>query len=857
MSLLETLADEIFAEPQFGRDLRRLEREKLRAEFARSSVSVSKIPEDWDYIRRLLQSALVFASSPRQADRRLAQRIATGTKLLGKQEDPTIDSLFTIIAGRLRNFPSLASVAGGTNLEGAPWSLRLEFVQRMMEQTVRSSDGSEKLLSPFQIAAWKALRSGASTALSAPTSAGKSYVLLAHVVDAVSKERLKVVYVVPTRALINQVAGDIRRETERRGVLVEITSVPVDLSGKERAVYVLTQERLELLLLEHPNAAIDLVIVDEAQTIGQETRGVILEAVLDRLLGREKPPQFVFIGPTIENPDYFGRLFGLDGFVSCATTEPAVTQNIVYADCVSSPKSEVVTRIELDGIQERVEAIPLDIILQTDDDRLSHLSVLLGSADPSIVYANGRAEAEKVAIKIADQLPDDGETLADLAPLIRFVRRHVHKDYALATTLEKGVAFHYGYMPSLLRAELEQHFKDRRLRFLVCTSTLLYGLNLPAKNIFLLRPKAGEDVLAGPDFWNLVGRAGRLGHELEGNVYLIDYDRWGRKPVAESGGLQVKSALGVTLTEKATNFLDYINQPQAAAESDAGFELALGKLVLDHRAGKLERTVERYGSRMERHLLENIVEGVERVSHAVALPKDILDRSIGVPPLRQLDLYEYFVKRIVEKGPAYVIPARPTEDFKVAEQSYRQAFKRIHTYLLNYPGKDKRHTFFAPLALRWMRGEPLPVLIDSAIRHARKQGKATPAATLIRRTMEDVEEDLRFRYVKFFTCYNALLVYALGETGFVEFVDTVPDIPLFLEMGGSSGAMINLMALGLSRTSAEAVNDYFTDKDLDLEQVKGWLVEHRGRFGQYEINEVCVQEIEALAGKLSDGSGHV
>jgi hypothetical protein len=188
-------------------------------------------------------------------------------------------------------------------------------------------------------------------------------------------------------------------------------------------------------------------------------------------------------------------------------------------------------------------------------------------------------------------------------------------------------------------------------------------------------------------------------------------------------------------------------------------------------------------------------------------------------------------------------------EFQPALENYRRAFRRIHTYLLQYPGGDKRHNFFAPLALRWMKGDPLPVLIDSAIQYNKRTGGGKSTARIIRDTMENVEDDLRFRYVKFFTCYNAILGFALQQSGKEQYVNTIPNVPLFLEMGGSSGVMINLMALGLSRTTAESLSEYITDKDLTLEQTKVWI---RGRnFAQLDISPICTQEAEQLAQTLA------
>ena len=54
-----------------------------------------------------------------------------------------------------------------------------------------------------------------------------------------------------------------------------------------------------------------------------------------------------------------------------------------------------------------------------------------------------------------------------------------------------------------------------------CTSTLLEGVNLPAKNIFIFSNAIGNSKFSDVDFWNLAGRAGRFSKELSGNIICV------------------------------------------------------------------------------------------------------------------------------------------------------------------------------------------------------------------------------------------------------------------------------------------------------------------------------------------------
>ena len=78
-------------------------------------------------------------------------------------------------------------------------------------------------------------------------------------------------------------------------------------------------------------------------------------------------------------------------------------------------------------------------------------------------------------------------------------------------------------MPSLIRLEVERLFRSGKIRFLICTSTLIEGVNLSCRTIVLRGPRKGiGHPMEAHDFWNLAGRAGRWGNEFQGNIICID-----------------------------------------------------------------------------------------------------------------------------------------------------------------------------------------------------------------------------------------------------------------------------------------------------------------------------------------------
>lgn len=86
---------------------------------------------------------------------------------------------------------------------------------------------------------------------------------------------------------------------------------------------------------------------------------------------------------------------------------------------------------------------------------------------------------------------------------------------------EKGIAFYIGKLQLNARSKIAEAYRNGILKIILCTSTLLEGINLPADNIFVILLNNEKNKLRQLEFLNLIERVGRLGHAVLGNVFLI------------------------------------------------------------------------------------------------------------------------------------------------------------------------------------------------------------------------------------------------------------------------------------------------------------------------------------------------
>jgi len=69
-----------------------------------------------------------------------------------------------------------------------------------------------------------------------------------------------------------------------------------------------------------------------------------------------------------------------------------------------------------------------------------------------------------------------------LDALAKEVEDEIHGSYYLADLIKKGVAYHVGYLPLHIRTTIEENYREKNIKTIFCTSTLIEGVNLPADN---------------------------------------------------------------------------------------------------------------------------------------------------------------------------------------------------------------------------------------------------------------------------------------------------------------------------------------------------------------------------------------
>ena len=813
---------------------------------------------DWQY---LLLCASILAMSAASNCRAIALRIANSC-LTDPGTSPERRDSAAVILDKLANHPTV-TLALSRNLlsanlkERLPFPVRLEWSRRTIEDSISVGDRSLRV-NHFQKAFWEAAQTNSWLSVSAPTSAGKSFIVAQWIATFLSsRDSGTVVYLVPTRALISQVERDMRGVIAREGIpSADVISTPVRryIKVDRRSVLVFTQERLHILLAADPHFPVDLLIVDEAHKIGDRTRGVLLQQVIESLALDNKALKVIFASPASLNPEALvSDVAPAQTVASLINDDVMVSQNLIWAS--QQPRDPTKWRAQVCLNEKLVDLGTFELAASPvpTSKRLPFVAAAIGrDAYGNVIYVNGAADAEKAATQLYDLLGEI-EPSAELKELIALSAEIIHPEFLLQKVLSRGIAFHYGNLPLILREEIERLFTSGTIRYLICTSTLVEGVNMACRNMFIRGPRRGKaHPMTAQDFWNLAGRAGRWGREFQGNIVCVDASDtqvWG-----DAGAPRAKAKYVISRATDSTlgdldAFAAYVESgaPPESRSSTTKFEATFSYLCNLHAIhGSIAAGpwAPRYGASTVTRLNSLIADARTRI----ATPASVIRRNPGISPFAMDALLAYFRERT---GPLEeLVPALPGSSDAV--DSYVSIFGRcgptIAPSIGTYP---KRQFSLALLVTHWMRGYQLSRLILERIRAAERRGDKIQTAQVIRSVMEDVEQVARFEAPRVMACYRDVLYVVLAERERFDLLSTYPDLSLLLEYGVAHETQISLITSGLSRTSTIALSEIIASDSLPKEAVLEWLVDNRALWRESALSPLVKREIDAL---LSDHS---
>jgi len=384
------------------------------------------------------------------------------------------------------------------------------------------SEGLTKLYPPQNDAIKAGLLKGKSVLVSAPTASGKTLIATLAIISYLSKNKGKVIYLSPLRALAAEKFLEFKKlEKISIGNKIKVGISTGDYENIEKKleknnILILTNEKMDSII-RHGAEWIDeigLVISDEIHLIGDDSRGPTLEMILTQLKELEHKPQILGLSATITNSDEIANWLGCK-LVDNEWRPVPLSEGVYDGGLVTMSDG---TTFE---VANTIRGTPIDLGVQCVQE-----------GGQSLIFAETRMRSKSLATKaveVIEQLLEKKELdeLEKISKKILTNNEQTDLVKTLATLVKKGVAFHHAGLNQTCRQIIETEFRKGTIKLLSSTPTLAAGVNLPARrvvisNINRYNAKIGANrPISVLEYKQLCGRAGRPQYDKYGESIVV------------------------------------------------------------------------------------------------------------------------------------------------------------------------------------------------------------------------------------------------------------------------------------------------------------------------------------------------
>lgn len=405
-------------------------------------------------------------------------------------------------------------------------------------------------------------------AIVAPTSYGKSELIVTFCNENTDSN---IVIVVPTKALLAQTKRRLvegLNDTDRRKI---ITHPEMYSQDQTAFIGVLTQERLLRLYQKHSDISFDFAFIDEAHNLlGDDQRSLLLAKVIILLKNRCENIVFKYLTPFLISSQNIKTKYSSFEISEFNVKENLKTEKFYLVDFRKNGKLNI-----YDQFFDKFSEVPVT----NCENEISFIKT--NSSLKNIIYINTPPKVEKFAKEYIDSLPNIVD--AEINLICQNISEFLHEDYLLIDCLKKGVVYHHGSVPDIVKLYIEKKYTSiPSIKHIITTSTLLEGVNIPAQKLFLLDIRKGRRKLSRSQFKNLVGRicrfkeifsSGNIGLEmLEPEIYIIGTENYLPKNANISNFLKSSTQVDLRIQDNPENVLldtTILNDKNEKAKKDA------------------------------------------------------------------------------------------------------------------------------------------------------------------------------------------------------------------------------------------------------------------------------------------------
>ncbi|ECO4019066.1 DEAD/DEAH box helicase [Campylobacter coli] len=343
-----------------------------------------------------------------------------------------------------------------------------------------------KVLHREQSRVLKRLLSNESLILSAPTSFGKSFIIDALIA---MKKPKNILIIVPTISLLDEA----RRRLVRKFYNYNITTTTQQTNLENNNIFIFSPERAVeyFSFINKENIRLDFFIVDE----------------------------FYKISKDYENERFAPLQNAILKYTSISDQRYYICPNI---DKIKNENSILCKGMKFECLDFNTVFIHINKCYKNKDfEKEEKILEIVKKDEKTLVYTQSQSNIKKVCeILVENTIIENSNAL--LENFAKWLSKYYGEHY-LNDTLKIGVGIHHGRLHRCLSQLQVRLFEGKDLlKTIVSTSSLIEGVNIPAKNLILWDKKNGAKNINHFTYKNIIGRSGRMFKYFIGEVYLFE-----------------------------------------------------------------------------------------------------------------------------------------------------------------------------------------------------------------------------------------------------------------------------------------------------------------------------------------------
>ncbi len=373
---------------------------------------------------------------------------------------------------------------------------------------------NEIILHPGQLRVIKKLEKG-NVFLSAPTSFGKSYLILEYIATHVPS---KIIIIVPTLALIDEYQRNLKKLNISLPFDYEIFNsidFEEDENIPEKSIFLLTHEKAANHLKWrkfNERVDIDFSIIDEIHKINK--RSFYKEKKKDELIKQQKDKEII-ISKSFWNIITNSKKYILIGPNINAVNFNEENHNMQFVKENFKPVYNDYENILMPSAKDRTDFIN-NFILNDPTKKL----VYFPGPGPMLSYIRENKES---LMEVNNNF--DEETQKNISSLLRWIEENIHRDWYIYDLLKKGIMVHHGSIPTRVREKIVSLFESGSVNTILITSTMIDGVNTSTEKLLITSSTISRSKMKPFEIANLVGRTGRTKKHFVGKtIHLLKSD---------------------------------------------------------------------------------------------------------------------------------------------------------------------------------------------------------------------------------------------------------------------------------------------------------------------------------------------